>query len=244
MLLWLPGISLGVNLGGYVDMPLCGAVAAAAGAALRFREDPRSARVAPWLIGSLAFYKNEGTLLAAGFCGLMLLAAASSVEGRAFVRTAWKRIAVSGFVVAALLATAKLYVWWTRNPDDTYDRVDWAHIARAPKLLPVIIRGVAAQLADPSRWWILWPAFAVAAVVVAFRGSRSERMVALGVSLALSAYALIFLFTRWDVEVHIASSYDRLAEQVAALAVVTIAVAWERSSSSRRGSEDGAAADE
>lgn len=241
MLLWLPGMSLGLNLGGYADMPLGAAVAAAAGAALRFREDPRSARAAPWLIGSLAFYKNEGTLLAVGFCGLMLLAAVGTVEGRAFLRAAWKRIAVSGFVVAALLATAKLYVRWTKNPDDTYDRIDWAHIARAPKVLPVILRGVAAQLADPGHWWILWPAFAVAAVVVALRGSRSERMVALGAFLVLSAYALTFLFTRWDVAVHVASSYDRLPEHVAALAVVTIAVAWERS---KRGSGGGAAADE
>jgi len=246
MLLWLPGMSLGLNLGGYVDMPLGAAVATAAGAALRFREDPRSARAAPWLIGSLAFYKNEGMLLAAGFCGLMLLAAVAdtSVEGRAFLRAAWRRIAVSGLVVAALLATAKLYVRWTKNPDDTYDRVDWAHIARAPKLLPVIVRGVAAQLGDPGRWWILWPAFAVAAVVVAFRGSRSERLVALGAFLALSVYALIFLFTRWDVALHIASAYDRLPEHVAALAVVTIAVAWERWKTAGRGSESGAAADE
>ncbi len=226
LLLAMPGISRIHNLGGYADMPLAAAVTAAAGACARWRPDARARRAAPWLIGSLALIKNEGVLLAGVFA--VLIVAFLAADGAAGLRADGKRLVRGGAIVASLCLAQALYVRWTNNPDTTYAPIDWAHLSQAPRALPPIFGLCIRELLDADYWIFLWAAFPIAAIVVAARGSRLERVLAAGCVLVLGGEAAIYLFTTWDVPTHIQSSYTRLAEHVAPIAMVVLVAGARR----------------
>jgi hypothetical protein len=78
---------------------------------------------------------------------------------------------------------------------------------------------------SPRRWGLLWPAFGLAAFVLARRGSAPERGLALATALSAALFAMIFLFTTWPLDLHIDQAYPRLLAQLSPAAVVAV---WRR----------------
>jgi hypothetical protein len=76
-------------------------------------------------------------------------------------------------------------------------------------------------------WGLLWPAFAVALLMVARTAPRSSAMpIAAAALLAVFADASTFLYTNWpDPRLHLDQAFPRLLAQVAPLAMATIAAA-------------------
>ncbi len=223
----LPAISTHTSAGGYADMPFGAFVAGAVAAALRRTPEDSTARSAfPWLVGSLSTVKPEGSVLA-------LLATAGAVlfllPGRrdpARIVRAFSR----GFVVLAGFATVRLgYLAWLGIAETTYGPIDRAHLKRALILLGPVARLTGEVLANSSEWGLFWPAFlAAAGVLVLWSPDRRETWLAISTSAAIAAYAAIFLFTNWDVTLHVRQAYPRLLAQISPAAAVVLLLAYRR----------------
>ena len=218
MLALLPLNSTYNAAGGLADMPQTALVAGVVAAALRGRN---SGDALPWLIGGLAMVKPEGTILAAVACLAVLVA--WRVEKRALRRLPWGRIAI----VAVFLGLRVGYVRWTGVADSVYV-VNRESLSAAVGRIPHVARACLVKMLSPRRWGLLWPAFGLAALVLARRGAAAERSLALATALAAGLFATIFLFTTWPLDLHIDQAYARLLAQISPAAVVAIFAGWTR----------------
>jgi hypothetical protein len=210
-----PALSTTVNPGGYADMPLAAFVAGAAAAFLN-----RESIAAAWVLLGFTTIKNEGIVLLVVAAIVMVLF--WFFERRPLRKFADHRAAL--VVVLAAVALRLLYLRWANVPDMEFGIALQRAAGRAAILpgaaLPYVIR--------TADWGLLWPAFAVAAGVVLYAGSRNERVVAGACTCGLAAYTLIFLFTNWDMPAHIDNAYTRLLEHLAPAAVLTILFGFNR----------------
>jgi len=218
MLALLPLNSTYNAAGGYADMPQAVFVAGVVGAALR---GPDSRRALPWLIGGLTLVKPEGTILAV--VAILAVAFVWLIEKRPAGRLPWSGIAV----VAAFLALRLGYVRWVGVTDSVYV-VSRESLSVAVGRIPHVARVCLVKMLSPRRWGLLWPAFGLAVLVLARRGSVTERSLALATASAALVFAVIFLFTTWPLDLHIDQAYGRLLAQISPAAVVAVFAGWMR----------------
>ena len=216
---FLPPLSTSYAAGAYADMPQAALVAGAVAATLR------RSRAAPWLIGAVTTVKSEGTILASVGVAAVLFGWLLS-DGRRF----GSRLAAharDAAIVAAFFAIRIGYLRWLGVRDVAYVPFDSAHIAEAVHRIRVVGWFCARALLRPSDWGLFWPAFFVAAAVVLVRGDSRERSLALFTAAAVAAAAIPFLFTTWDITLHIAQAYFRLLAQIAPAAAVVIVLGYD-----------------
>jgi len=212
----LPLTSTYQAAGGYGDMPQAAFVAGTVGAAFRGRD---SGDALPWLIGGLAMVKPEGTILAIVAClasGLVW-----RIERRPIRSVPWGRIAV----VAGFLILRLGYLRWVGAVDTTY-AVSRESLPVAVARFPHVARVCMVKMLSPRRWGLLWPAFGLAALVLARRGSPLERSLAIATAATAVLFAMIFLFTTWPLDLHIDQAYPRLLAQLSPAAVVAVFAGW------------------
>jgi hypothetical protein len=218
MLSLLPLNSTYNAAGGLADMPQTALVAGVVAAALRGRN---SRDALPWLIGGLTMVKPEGTILAAVACLAVLVA--WRVEKRPVRRSPWGRIAI----VAVFLGLRVGYVRWTGIADSVYV-VSRESLSAAVARIPHVARACLVKMLSPRRWGLFWPAFGLASLVLARRGTTAERTLALATAAAACLFATIFLFTTWPLDLHIDQAYARLLAQISPAAVAAIFAGWMR----------------
>jgi hypothetical protein len=224
----LPPVSTRFAAGGYADMPQAALVAGMLAALLggppagrgTFR-DP-----AAWLMAGLITVKNEGAVLLFCACAAVVFHLAAGRERLVGRLRAWGG-AVG--VVAAGLALRRLYVWWVAAPEPQFGPYDAAGFNRAIGRLWDVARLCLGHAFAASEWGLFWAAFLLAAVILAAgRAPRRELATALGVLLAATAYASIFLFTNWPLETHIILAWDRLLVHLTPAASIVLAAAFRR----------------
>jgi hypothetical protein len=217
----LPGLTMGSAIGGYSDMPLAAVVAAAAAASLRTRPNGLSWRSpAPWLLGTLTTVKSEGMILLV--IGLGVIAAWALALRTPVPAAASSSLAPLVFFVAARI----VHQTFIHGVDRTFAPVLSLRAGTILARGPGIASGMLRSLISFRAWGLLWPAFAIALLIVARRAPRSRAMpIATAAALAILAYGSTFLYTRWNVSLHLDQAFPRLIAQVAPLAAATIAAA-------------------
>lgn len=240
----LPPLSTSWAAGGYADMPQAAALVALAGALLRGDGDgPAWRRPAPWLLGAVVAVKSEGTILALVALGGCFGAAALAGGLRGVARTA-QREAGGLLVAAAFLAQRLAFSRWTTTFEDlNYRPVDAGSLVAAIGRVPEVARLVAAEMANVSKWGLLWPAFAAAATLHVARGGARLRSFAASTAAAVALYCSTFLFTNWPVALHVQTALDRILSQLApAAVVVAVAALLPGSAGTAARGEEGASA--
>jgi hypothetical protein len=218
----LPELATTQAVGGSSDMPLAAFVAGTAAAC--FRRESR--RALPFLIGSLAMVKNEGTILAV-VASAAVLAYWSAGGLRRLVRRL-RTHAGAVAVTAAFLVSRFAFLRWIDVHDGTYASIGPASIARAFERLELVARVCARFALQPEQWGLFWPAAILASVILWIRGARLERFFAGALWASVAAYTAIFLFTNWDVELQAAQAYSRLLGQLSPAALIVAALSYER----------------
>ena len=200
-------------------MPL--ATFAAAATAACFRRGPR--RAVPFLIGSLTIVKPEGTIVALIASGAILWVWSSGGIRRLGqqIRTHSRAVAI----VIGFLALRLAFLRWIRLRDTTYT-LDGESLSQVVDRAAVVVPTAFGLALDPALWGLFWPAFLIAAIVLAFRGTRGERALAGAVVAAMAAYTAIFLFTNWEIVLHLRQAYTRLLSQIAPAAAIAIAFGY------------------
>jgi hypothetical protein len=224
VILWialLPELMTRGAAGGYVDMPMAAYVAASVAVVLEKNGAPDGGRSPlPWLLGSMTAVKQEGMLLAVVACGA--IAAYWTGERPRRLAERLRANASAMIVMAAFIASRVAYVRWTRVHDTTWGPFDAEHIPKALHNLGAVVGYCLHYALDPRMWGLFWPAFLVAAIAIVASGPARLRALALATAAAAVIEAGLFLFTNWDVQVHIEGAYTRLLAQLAPAAAVII----------------------
>lgn len=224
----LPPLSTSWAAGGYADMPQAAAAVGLAGALLRGRgSGPAWRRSVPWLFGAVLAMKSEGTILSVvalcGWGGALLLS-----RGLRGGLEALRRQTGALLVVGGLLAVRLSYIRWTHAA--VYDRefrpLGVAALRDALGRSAEVAGRTLVEMANVSRWGLLWPAFAAGAVVLLLRPDPVRRTLAACALLAVGLYVSVFLFTNWPVALHMQLALDRVLSQVAPLAVLVVVSAF------------------
>ena len=82
-------------------------------------------------------------------------------------------------------------------------------------------------------WALYWPAVLVACVILLLIGRTVERALAVGLALGIAAHSGLYLFTNWDMTLHISNSYSRLLQHFIPVASITLVAAYGRMSEAR-----------
>lgn len=233
LLALLPAASTGTAAGGYADVPQAAFVAGVVAVSSRFDAPGVERSPLPWLIGSLTTVKPEGILLAGVACLGVLGFWWMERPRRLFARalSSWRGIAI----VAAFLGVRIVYVRWLGLHDTTYGPLDAAHFERARAIVGSVIRLCLQIMADPIQWGFFWPAFVVACVILAVRGTNRDKCIAFATAAGIIIDTSIFLFTNWSPELQISQAYPRLLLQLAPAAAVVIGTAYVRALPRLRG---------
>ncbi|HUF17395.1 MAG TPA: hypothetical protein VMS12_05050 [Thermoanaerobaculia bacterium] len=221
----LPALSTGTAIGGYADMPLAFFVVSLTAAVVSERSTASRTSAVPWLIGALCFVKDEGLILAAiavAMTGLYWLMTRKSHKLLRRIADNWPAILISGSMILTRLA----YLRWIDYQDNNYLRVSRETIPVAMARVPEVLSLGLQHLFEPRMWGLFWPAFFVGFIAVLRQGGHRERMLAISVFLAICVFHVIFLFTNWEVELHVQQALPRLLAQIAPAAAVVMAMAF------------------
>ncbi|HET7451183.1 MAG TPA: hypothetical protein VFL12_00445 [Thermoanaerobaculia bacterium] len=220
---FLPGLMMGSALGGYADLPLASVAVAAAGGLL---ETKRRGALSwrdrtPWLLGTLPMVKAEGIILLA--IGVGIFTAAGLRTRRPRLRHVVPFLAPVAVFLGACVLQGRLAPG--RNVE--FAPVTSLRVHTVLERGPRIVSGIGHWLLHFPSWGVLWPAFAVAGVVLGLRAPRSpETALAAAVAVTVSAEGAMFFLTRWgDYRLHLDQAYPRLISQVSPIAVAVIAAA-------------------
>jgi hypothetical protein len=158
--------------------------------------------------------KNEGVILFA-----VAIVVAGAALGRRILDF-WKP--VLGLLAALALRIG--YLRWTSVVDMefgiNFSRA-YHRIAQLPgAAIPWILRW--------DDWALYWPAALLACVILLIIGRAAERALAAGLALGVAAYTVLYLFTNWDMALHISNSYPRLLEHLTPVATLSMVAAWGR----------------
>ncbi len=119
------------------------------------------------------------------------------------------------------------YVRWIDVHDSTWGPFDAAHRTRALQNVGLVLSLCTRLLLDPRTWGLFWPAFFVAGgLMLAWKQTRPA-LLALAIAATIAGDEALFLFTNWDIAVHIDGAYTRLLAQLAPAAAVVIGAAAE-----------------
>jgi len=207
--------------GGYADMPLAAVQITALAAILRAEPDAGMFRSpVMWTLAGLLMVKNEGLIL---FTITVLVGA--TVLGRR-CRQFWKPAV--GLGAAFVLRIA--YLRWIRVTDIEFGY----NLDRAYRRVAQLPGAELRWMLNFDDWALLWPAALVACIILLFLGRTVERALAAGLALGVAAYSGVYLFTNWDMALHISNSYPRLLQHFIPVASVTLVAAYARVSASGR----------
>ena len=131
-------------------------------------------------------------------------------------------------MIAAFIALRVAYVRWIGVHDYTWGPFDAEHRRRALHSVGIVASTCLRMLLAPGTWGVFWPAFFAAALLVASFRRRRVTLMVLALLGAMGIDAAVFLFTNWDIALHIEGAYARLLAQLAPAAAVVIAAAAER----------------
>ena len=221
MLALVPTLSTRTAAGACADMPQAAMLAGVVAACL----NPGDAAL-PWLIGGLTTVKAEGMILAALACaGILLFWVLESPRGfPGRVRREAGNIAV----VLGLVGLRLAYVRWSRAADAVYAPLDAPHLREAMGRIPQVAALCLRELANFPRWGLLWPAFLAAAIVLLVSGSARERSLAIATFLATLVLGVPFLFTTWELDLHVKQAYFRLLAQLGPAAIAVVILGYTR----------------
>lgn len=199
-------------ISGYAEVPLASAMAAATACALTALHDRRNHGF--WLAGALAavgaWTKVEGAVLA-----LCLGATVMIVAGR--------RAAPIVVMPLGVIVPWTIFQHFYGIPEKDFPSLSPLIALANLERVPVIVRMVARELITPGHWGLLWPSFAVMAILaLAQRRLRGAHVVLTSVVLIpLCVYAASYLFSAWtDVEGHVGTSFVRLLVPLAPVAII------------------------
>lgn len=222
----IPACILGPNAGGYVDMPQAALLTAFLAAAIASRQDPARRFPAAILLCGITLVKSEGTLLFA--VALVVIGTYWLVERRRVsIRSRLLENAAGLAPIAIAIIERYAYVVWTTAHDAVYGPIDRMHLIAGVARLGLVLSLASKYALNFHNWAVFWPVFLFAAAVVLIWGSTLIRLVTAGTVAALAAYTAIFLFTNWDVRVHIEQAYDRLLSHVAPAAALSMLGAFQ-----------------
>lgn len=226
LLALLPAVSTRPNVGGYADMPQAALLAGCLSALLCRGAQPlaRHPVAIAWTIAGVLLVKNEGIVLSVAVCAA--IAGFWLSQGwNAFIersRCYWSGLAI---VIAALLLR-RYYLAWIDARDPTYGPFDSAHLEAAVTRLLMVVRLCSSMMLDFSEWALFWPAFFLSVLIILITGCRLLKWLGLGTLAVICAYTAIFLFTNWDVRLHIEQSYSRLLVHIAPAASILLVAAY------------------
>jgi hypothetical protein len=232
MVSWLPAVSTAMeNFGAYADMPLACFVAAAAASLLDKAEGSGWRSAAPWLIGSMLMVKDEGIVLVAISCFIVFFDWLSWPLRGLWKRIAdnWRSIAVIGFLLLLRVG----YLRWVNYHDVEFRPVTPMNFVLAMDLLGDVARVCAPHLVNFEQFGVFWPLFAVFSAVLLARGTPQEKGLAAGATLAVLAYTSTFLFTGWDLTLHVTQAYERILTHIVPVAAVCIVAGYQAARSER-----------
>jgi hypothetical protein len=222
---WIPQLSATVeSFGGYADIPqACFAVAVAA-SLLDSSEDSGWRSPEAWLIGSLVMVKNEGIILLPIACFAVFCCWLSRPIAAVWKKVLQHREALG--VITGLFLLRVGYLRWLAFPDTEFLPLNWSNLLRAGTVAGEVIRLCVARLLSFERYGLFWIAFVVFGAFLFVQGSKKERVLVIAVALSLVAYVSIFLFTTWDIAVHVSTAFDRLTIQIVPVAAVCIVAGY------------------
>lgn len=228
----LPQLATGSAAGGYADMPLAFFVAALTSAVLAGEEDRRGFSATPWLLGALCMVKDEGLVLAA----IAVMTTASYwllTASRVPVGTRLKNNAAGILIAAAMIMSRVAYLRWLDYQDSTFLDVNRDTFPIAMHRIPEVAALGLGHVFDLGMWGLFWPAFLTSTVIIlVMRCDARIRAISLSVLLAVGAFFGMFLFTNWELALHINQALPRLLAQVAPAAAVVMVAAYRSASNS------------
>ncbi len=229
----LPPLSMGSAAGGYADMPLAFFVAALTSAILADNENRRGFSATPWLMGALCMVKDEGLVLSA----IAVMTTAGYWLMTASRVPVWARLRknVAGiFIVAGMIVSRVAYLRWLDYQDSSFLELNRETFSIAMQKIPEVAAIGSRYVFDPKMWGLFWPAFLASTVIILFmRCDARVRAISLSVLLAAGAFFGIFLYTKWELALHIDQALPRLLAQIAPAAAVVMVAAYETAFDSR-----------
>jgi hypothetical protein len=236
----LPELSAGTAAGGYADMPLAFFVSAllAAISSEKWRTEGRTA--IPWLTGGLCFVKSEGlvlTAIAVGSVGLYWVLTRSDVSLRSRITQNYASVVI----VSALVLLRIAYIRWIDYHDISFMSINEGNVPFALSRLPAVLALSSRYVFDVREWGLFWPSFFVGFVILMWRGTPLARTIAIAVLSAFAAIHGMFLFTNWEVALHIDQALSRLLAQIAPAAAIVLALAYNTARSEGGGGRNSGA---
>lgn len=217
----LPAVSTSETIGGYADLPLAAYLAGAVCALVR-RPPFRIFHPAAWILAGLLMVKNEGIILfVLGVGGIVAYWFLQDLVNP-------KELAVRHRASIAVLVAAGLvrfsYVRWVNATDLEFG----ANFARAAERVGAVVSTTASFALSLESWGLFWPAFFLAALFIFLTRETLPVIIAGTTFVSLIAFSAIFLFTNWDMAVHIKVAYPRLLVEIAPIAALTIVLGLDR----------------
>lgn len=210
---------------GFADVPLAAAVVAAVSCAMLAvkRRDAGAFILAGALSAVAAWTKTEGLVLALCLGAGVVMALmwlerkepARRVSFLAATSLLWMPLAVA----VPWLIFQSLYGLPEPDFPTFAPGLVVVHLHRLELVLPLVLH----ELVRPGHWGPIWPAFAAACVLSAWRHELDppNAMLAAAVLVPLTAYVLVYLFSSWtDVSMHVRTSIERLLIPLAPTALM------------------------
>lgn len=218
----LPGISFKFeNIGGYADMPLAAVVAAATAAGLRLKETVSEVDFAlAWLLGAMLMVKNEGIVLL--FVAVMTLAFAGLSAGAVEFRRRLSSVKAPMGTLIILVMLRMGYLKWIGYDDIVFVSLNGASVWRAFNRVWTVVVACLKDIFDITSWGFFWPLFFLLGGMILVKGRTAEKVIAFASIFGLLCYTGIYLFSNWEVELHIHNSFPRLLSHLAPAAAIAI----------------------
>jgi len=206
---------------GYADFPLAVFYLAAIILLLEYYEKGDPDLLLPFglLAGTLPWVKREGAILWSCLIAMALI--------RVIQRRDWRRVWPIVAPGLAVLIGWRIFLM-TARPASGEEFLPVTPSALRNNLWrgPQIARAVTHELLNWRDWGPLWVAVVAAALLLIANRSRERRIILpAAVFLPIALYAGAYIFTRWDLLLHLNNSFPRLLIHVSLLAMLTVAVA-------------------
>ncbi|MEA3213812.1 MAG: hypothetical protein QOE70_6869 [Chthoniobacter sp.] len=208
-------------LHGYADLPLAALYLGAVAGVLACQRDPSPGawRLAAAFAALLPWVKQEGVILWAG-----LVLQAAWICGR----RDWRRTA--GFALPGLA----VWIGWRlamlvleAPQEEVFQPLTWANLQAGLTRLGTVLRFMRYELGLLDHWSLLWFLTPAALLCVALQRRREAPVLAAAIVLPLAFDVIPYLFTRLEpFQMHVATSFKRLALQVALVALLSVALAF------------------
>ncbi|HKQ79064.1 MAG TPA: hypothetical protein VJ810_35545 [Blastocatellia bacterium] len=213
---------------GYADFPLAVFYLAAITLLLEYYEKGDPDLLLPFglLAGTLPWVKREGAILWSCLIAMALIRVIQRRDwrrGRRDWRRVWQIVAPG----LAVLIGWRIFLM-TARPSSGEEFLPVTPSALRDNLWrgPQIAWAVMHELLNWRDWGPLWVAVFAAALLLIANQNRERRIILpAAVFLPIALYAGAYIFTRWDLLIHLTNSFPRLLIHVSLVAMLMVAVA-------------------